>query len=40
VSAEDFPELMARYHRNIPEDAQDAMPPTLFVAAQRRASSG
>jgi methyltransferase (TIGR00027 family) len=35
VSAESFAELMARYNRTIPEDAQDAMPPTLFVAAQR-----
>ena len=40
VSAESFPELMARYSRSIPEDAQDSMPPTLFVSAQRRGSSG
>jgi methyltransferase (TIGR00027 family) len=36
VSAETFAELMARYSRTIPEDAKDSMPPTLFVAAQRR----
>ncbi len=38
VSAENFAELMARYSRNIPEDAKDAMPPTLFVSAQRGSS--
>jgi methyltransferase (TIGR00027 family) len=38
VSAEDFAELMARYSRNIPGDAKDAMPPTLFVSAQRGSS--
>jgi len=37
VSAATFAELMARYSRSIPEDAQDSMPPTLFVSAQRRA---
>ena len=37
VSAATFTELMARYSRSIPEDAQDSMPPTLFVSAQRRA---
>jgi methyltransferase (TIGR00027 family) len=37
VSAATFEELMARYSRSIPEDAQDSMPPTLFVSAQRRA---
>jgi methyltransferase (TIGR00027 family) len=37
VSAATFAQLMARYSRSIPEDAQDSMPPTLFVSAQRRA---
>ena len=37
VSAATFTELMARYSRTIPDDAQDSMPPTLFVSAQRRA---
>jgi methyltransferase (TIGR00027 family) len=37
VSAATFTELMARYSRSIPEDAQDSMPPTLFVSAQLRA---
>lgn len=37
VSALTFPELMARYDRSIPRDAEDSMPPTLFVTAQRRA---
>ena len=37
VSAATFPELMARYGRSIPEGAGDAMPPTVFVSAQRRA---
>jgi len=37
VSAATFTELMARYSRSIPDDAQDSMPPTLFVSAQRRA---
>lgn len=36
VSAATFPELMARYGRNIPQSQGDAMPPTLFVSAQRR----
>jgi methyltransferase (TIGR00027 family) len=40
VSAATFPELMARYGRSIPEEVQDSMPPTLFVSAQRRGSSG
>ncbi|WP_118915772.1 class I SAM-dependent methyltransferase [Mycobacterium shigaense] len=30
-----FPELMARYHRTIPEGAEDAMPPTQFISARR-----
>ncbi|MEE6178068.1 class I SAM-dependent methyltransferase [Mycobacterium sp. 050134] len=37
VSAQTFPELMARYSREIPAGSEDAMPPTLFVSAQRRA---
>ena len=37
VSAATFAELMARYSRSIPEDAQDSMPSTLYVSAQRRA---
>jgi len=37
VAAATFAELMARYSRSIPEDAQDSMPPTLYVSAQRRA---
>lgn len=36
VAAATFPELMARYHRTVPEGADDAMPPTLYVSAQRR----
>ncbi|WAJ45069.1 class I SAM-dependent methyltransferase [Mycobacterium sp. Aquia_216] len=36
VAALSFPELMARYHRSLPDDAVDAMPPTLYVSAQRR----
>ncbi|MCI4676234.1 class I SAM-dependent methyltransferase [Candidatus Mycolicibacterium alkanivorans] len=36
VSAATFPELMARYGRSIPQDAQDSMPPTVCVSAQRR----
>jgi methyltransferase (TIGR00027 family) len=35
VSAATFPELMARYHRNIPTGAEDSMPPTLFISAHR-----
>ena len=37
VSAATFKELMARYGRSVPHDAEDRMPPTLFVSAQRRA---
>jgi methyltransferase (TIGR00027 family) len=37
VTAATFPELMAHYGRSIPDQAQDTMPPTLFVSAQRRA---
>jgi len=36
TSAATFPELMARYSRTIPDGAEDSMPPTLFVSAQRR----
>jgi len=36
VSAVTFPELMARYGRTIPPGAEDTMPPTKFVSAQRR----
>jgi methyltransferase (TIGR00027 family) len=37
VTALSFPELMARYDRSIPQGAEDSMPPTKFVSAQRRA---
>lgn len=37
VSSASFPELMARYGRSIPQGAEDSMPPTQFVSAQRRA---
>jgi methyltransferase (TIGR00027 family) len=36
VSSASFPELMARYGRSIPQGAEDSMPPTQFVSAQRR----
>lgn len=36
VQAASFPELMARYDRALPDGADDAMPPTLYVSAQRR----
>jgi hypothetical protein len=32
-----FEELLSRYGRNVPEGAEDSMPPTLYVSAQRRA---
>jgi len=32
-----FSELMARYARSVPQDAEDSMPLTLYVSAQRRA---
>jgi methyltransferase (TIGR00027 family) len=35
ASAVDFPELMARYGRGVPDGAEVAMPPTLFVSARR-----
>jgi methyltransferase (TIGR00027 family) len=37
VSMATFKELMARYGRTVPEGAEDSMPPTLYVSAQRRA---
>jgi methyltransferase (TIGR00027 family) len=36
VESANFPELMARYGRSIPQGAEDSMPPTQFVSAQRR----
>jgi methyltransferase (TIGR00027 family) len=36
VSTATFAELMARYDRSIPPGADTAMPPTLYVSAQRR----
>jgi methyltransferase (TIGR00027 family) len=36
VASANFPELMARYGRSIPRGAEDSMPPTQFVSAQRR----
>jgi methyltransferase (TIGR00027 family) len=38
VSAANFPELMARYGRRVPQDPEVSMPPTLYVSAQRRAT--
>ncbi|CPR10908.1 methyltransferase, putative, family protein [Mycobacterium bohemicum DSM 44277] len=37
VSTATFAELMARYGRTVPPGAGTAMPPTLYVSAQRRA---
>lgn len=37
VAALTFPELMARYGRALPSGDEDAMPPTVYVSAQRRA---
>jgi O-methyltransferase involved in polyketide biosynthesis len=37
VSTATFKELMARYGRKIPDGAEDSIPPTLYVSAQRRA---
>lgn len=37
VATATFAELMARYDRRIPQGAEDSMPPTLYVSAQRRA---
>ncbi|OBH35989.1 SAM-dependent methyltransferase [Mycobacterium intracellulare] len=36
VTTATFAELMARYDRRIPQGAEDSMPPTLYVSAQRR----
>jgi methyltransferase (TIGR00027 family) len=36
VSTATFSELMARYGRRVPQGAEDSMPPTLYVSAQRR----
>jgi methyltransferase (TIGR00027 family) len=36
VAAVTHPELLARYGRRLPEGNDDAMPPTLYVTAQRR----
>jgi methyltransferase (TIGR00027 family) len=38
VSAANFPELMARYGRSVPQDPEVSMPPTLYVSARRRAT--
>ncbi len=35
VSTATFAELMARYGRSIPPGAEESMPPTLYVSAQR-----
>jgi methyltransferase (TIGR00027 family) len=37
VTAATFSDLMARYGRSVPKGAEDSMPPTLYVSAQRRA---
>jgi methyltransferase (TIGR00027 family) len=37
VSTATLSESMAHYGRSVPQSAQDAMPPTLYVSAQRRA---
>ncbi len=37
VATATFSELMARYGRSVPQGAQDSMPPTLYVSAQRQA---
>jgi methyltransferase (TIGR00027 family) len=37
VSVATFKELMTRYGRSVPQGAEDSMPPTLYVSAQRRA---
>jgi methyltransferase (TIGR00027 family) len=39
ASATTFADLLARYGRTVPDDLGDVMPPTLFVSAQRRATS-
>ena len=35
VSTATFSELMARYGRSVPQGAEDSMPPTLYLSAQR-----
>ncbi|MGV0047811.1 class I SAM-dependent methyltransferase [Mycobacterium colombiense] len=37
VATASFAELMARYGRSVPQGAEDSMPPTLYVSAQRTA---
>lgn len=37
ATAADFPELMARYNRVVPNGSEYSMPPTLFVSARRPA---
>ena len=37
VTTATFAELMAHYDRSIPQGTENAMPPTLYVSAQRRA---
>jgi methyltransferase (TIGR00027 family) len=37
VSVATFEELLARYGRSVPEGADDSMPTTVYVSAQRRA---
>jgi len=37
VSVTTFEELLARYGRSVPQGAEDSMPPTLYVSAERRA---
>jgi methyltransferase (TIGR00027 family) len=37
VTTATFSELMARYGRSVPQGAEDSMPPTVYVSAQRRA---
>ncbi|WP_055405843.1 class I SAM-dependent methyltransferase [Mycobacterium sp. UM_11] len=36
VATATFSELMARYGRRVPQGSEHAMPPTLYVSAQRR----
>ena len=36
VSTATFEELMSRYGREVPQGAEDVMPPTVYVSAQRR----
>ncbi|OBK65459.1 class I SAM-dependent methyltransferase [Mycobacterium sp. 1165178.9] len=39
VTTASFSELMSRYHRSVPQGAEDSMPPTLYVSAERTAGS-